>query len=141
MVIYFNIVEDGSYVGCKPESGKTTDSHKHVKYWDYFWKEIYVDGKGYDVVINIRNDSQSGNLLDKTQFVYSISFNQNKKVATPVTTPAKEKQVGVNVGVTTYTDSVHQKMALSTPLTKKLQKILVQACLTPPKPTQNTSMP
>ena len=118
----FNIVEDGNYSGSKTELGKTTDSHKHAKYWDYFWKEIYVDGKGYDVVINIRNDSQSGNLSDKIQFVYSVSFSQNKKVATPVTTPAKEKQASVKVGVTTYTDSVHQKNDVVNPSDEKTSK-------------------
>ena len=114
----FNIVEDSTYLKSEKETGKTTIAHKDAKYWDYFWKEIFVDGKGYDVVINIRNDSKTGILADKTQFVYSMSFNENKKVATPVTTPASSKLVGVNLGVPTI-NSIPQKSDLSTDLAKK----------------------
>lgn len=97
----FNIVEDGKYKNSSPEKGKKTISHQNAKYWDYFWKEIFVDGKGYDVVVNIRNDSATGNLAEKEQFVYSLTFRENKKVAPPITTPATQKQVSVKSGVST----------------------------------------
>ncbi len=115
----FSIVEDGSYIGSSKEQGKNTASHANAKYWDYFWKEIFVDGKGYDVVINVRNDSTGNNLADKEQFVYSMTFRENKKVASPVTTPASSKQVGVIIGdstidsITQTDGSVNRKFSIS----------------------------
>ena len=103
----FDIVEDGKYLKSSPEQGKTTAAHANAKYWDYFWKEIFVDGKGYDVVINIRNDFASGNLADKEQFVYSMTFKENKKVVPPITTPASKKQVSVKLEASTN-DSITQ---------------------------------
>ena len=109
----FNIVEESRYRKSEKETGKTTLEHKNAQYWDYFWKEVFVDGKGYDVIINIRNDSKTGSLADKTQFIYSMSFTENKKVATPITTPASSKLVGVNLGVSTN-NSIPQNSDLST---------------------------
>jgi hypothetical protein len=70
------------------------------------------------VVINIRNDSKKGNYSYKTQFVYSLLFNENKKVASPVTTPAPSEQVRVNFGNTTA-NSIPQNVEKSTPMAKK----------------------
>ncbi|MBQ8387742.1 MAG: hypothetical protein IJX46_02315 [Clostridia bacterium] len=109
----FNIVEDGAYVKSEKEKGKTTVAHKDAQYWDYFWKEIFVDGKGYDVVINIRNDSKTGNLDDKTQYVYSMSFTENKKGQPSVTVPASSKQASVNLRAPSA-NSIPQNQDLST---------------------------
>jgi hypothetical protein len=73
------------------------------------------------VVINIRNDSKTGNYSYKTQFVYSLLFNENKKVASPVTTPAPSEQVRVNLGNTTA-NSIPQNGEKSTSKTKKVSE-------------------
>ena len=52
---------------------------------------IIVDGKGYDIVIDIRNDAPNGDYSKKEQIVYSIEFYENKNVATSVTVPANSK--------------------------------------------------
>ena len=110
----FKIVEDGEYKNSRAEKGKRTASHKNSKYWDYFWKEIFVDGAGYDVVVNVRNDSKTGNLSDKTRFVYSISFVSNGKRATPVTVPPSKKSVSVNLAIA-LDNSIPQNSEKSTP--------------------------
>ena len=73
------------------------------------------------MVINIRNDSKKGNYSYKTQFVYSLLFNENKKVASPVTTPAPSEQVRVNLGNTTA-NSIPQNGEKSTSKTKYSKK-------------------
>ena len=91
---------------------------RHDELYDYLYYQPWFSRINDLVVINIRNDSKTRNLADKTQFVYSMSFNENKKVAIPVTTPASSKLVGVNLGVPTI-NSIPQKSDLSTDLAKQ----------------------
>lgn len=63
-------------------------------------KPLRLDSKGYDIVVDIRNDVPNGKYSKKEQFVYSIEFYENKKVATSVTAPAKSK-FSVNLDITT----------------------------------------
>ncbi len=88
----FELVEDAQYNGSRLETGVGKNkTHKNAKHWDYFVKTVIVDGKAYDVLINIRTDSRAGDYSDKEQFVYSIRFRDNKTAATPVASPATSK--------------------------------------------------
>lgn len=49
----------------KVESGKNIASHRNAVYWDCLYKTIIVDGKGYDIVVDIRNDVPSGDYSKK----------------------------------------------------------------------------
>ena len=51
-------------------------------------KIIVVDGKGYDVYVDIRNDMKNKNYKNKKEFVYRIRFDNNDNVDTSVTVPA-----------------------------------------------------
>ncbi len=42
-----NIVEESKYKNSAKETGKNISSHKNASYWDYLYKTIIVDGKGY----------------------------------------------------------------------------------------------
>ena len=65
-----------------------------------------MDGKGYDIVVNIRNDVPNNDFLKKSQLIYSIEFYENKNVATSVTIPANSK-AHVNLDVATN-NSIHE---------------------------------
>ena len=93
----FELVEDAAYHSSKIETrvGKNK-THKHAKHWDYFVKTVVVDGKAYDVVINVRADSRKGDYSDKEHYVYSIRFRDNKTAATPVASPARSKVLRVD---------------------------------------------
>lgn len=99
----FELVEDANYKDSKKETGtEKNKTHKNAKHWDYFIKTVVVDGKAYDVLINVRTDSQLGDYSDKEQFVYSIRFRDNKTAATPVASPATSKvlrQSGVTADI------------------------------------------
>lgn len=99
----FELVEDANYKDSKKETGTGKNkTHKNAKHWDYFIKTVVVDGKAYDVLINVRTDSQLGDYSDKEQFVYSIRFRDNKTAATPVASPATSKvlrQSGVTADI------------------------------------------
>lgn len=93
----FELVEDSAYHSSKIETGVGKNkTHKHAKHWDYFVKTVVVDGKAYDVVINVRTDSRKGDYSDKEQYVYSIRFRDNKIAATPVASPARSKVLRVD---------------------------------------------
>ncbi len=87
----FELVEDSYYKKTEPESGKKTAAHKDAMFWDYYIKTVVVDGKAYDVVINIREDVPSNNYSKKEHYVYSVMFQDNKKAATSVSSPATSK--------------------------------------------------
>lgn len=73
----FELVENASYIGSRAEEGKNTYAHKNVKYWDYFVKQVQIDGRKYDVLANVRKRGDNS-------YVYSIQVNESKK--TPATT-------------------------------------------------------
>ena len=54
-------------------------------------KTIIVDGKAYDVMVNIRIDVDNNNYSKKEEYVYSIRFRDNKTVATSLFHPASSK--------------------------------------------------
>ena len=87
----FELVEDVPYYKTEPESGKNKKSHKNAKHWDYYVKTIVVDGKAYDVMVNIRIDVENNNYSKKEEYVYSIRFRDNKSVATSLFHPASSK--------------------------------------------------
>ena len=101
-----NIVEDSSYKRSAKEKGKKTAAHKRAAYWDYFYKTVVIDGKGYDIVIDIRNDVINGQYNKKQPFVYSMEFYENKKVGTSLATPASSK-ADVNLDVPTNNSIAH----------------------------------
>ena len=69
----FELVENAKYNGSLPEKGKKITAHKGVGYWDYFIKNVQVDGIVYDLTANVRKKADGA-------FVYSIQLNENKKI-------------------------------------------------------------
>lgn len=57
---------------------------------------IIVDGKGFDVIVNVRVDVPGSTYSAKEEFVYSILFKDNKTVATSVVSPARSKVLRQN---------------------------------------------
>lgn len=68
----FELVENAMYIGSRAEEGKNAYAHKNVKYWDYFVKQVQIDGRRYDVLANVRKRSDNS-------YVYSIQVNESKK--------------------------------------------------------------
>ena len=68
----FELVENAKYIGSRAEQGKKSDAHKNVKYWDYFVKQVQIDGRRYDVLANVRKRSDNS-------YVYSIQVTESKK--------------------------------------------------------------
>ena len=50
----FELVENAQYDGSKPEKGKKITAHKGVGYWDYFIKNVQIDGVVFDLTANVR---------------------------------------------------------------------------------------
>ena len=69
----FELVENAQYDRSKPERGKTTPAHRGVGYWDYFIKNVQIDGRVFDLLANVRKKANGA-------FVYSIQLNENKKI-------------------------------------------------------------
>lgn len=69
----FELVENSTYNGSKPEKGKLIASHDGVLYWDYFIKTVQIDNVVYDLVANIRKKKDNS-------FVYGIQIRENKKI-------------------------------------------------------------
>lgn len=69
----FELVENATYAGSKQESGKEIPMHRNVDSWDYFVKNVQIDGTVYDLLANVRKRSNG-------EFVYSIQLRQNKKI-------------------------------------------------------------
>lgn len=57
----------------KNKTPNKNDAHKSVTDFDYYIKTVVIDGKPFDVVVNVRN-KDNGN-----RFVYEITLKQNKK--------------------------------------------------------------
>lgn len=73
----FELVENAQYNGSNPEKGKKIAAHRGVGYWDYFIKNVQIDGTVFDLVANVRKKADGA-------FVYSIQLNENKeKEASP----------------------------------------------------------
>ena len=68
----FELVENATFIGSRAEEGKNAYAHKNVKYWDYFVKQVQIDGRRYDVLANVRKRSDNS-------YVYSIQVNESKK--------------------------------------------------------------
>lgn len=69
----FELVENSTYNGSKPEKGKLIASHNGVLYWDYFIKTVQIDNVVYDLVANVRKKKDNS-------FVYGIQIRENKKI-------------------------------------------------------------
>jgi hypothetical protein len=69
----FELVENAQYDGSKREKGKQITAHRGVGYWDYFIKNVQIDGAVFDLVANVRKKTDGA-------FVYSIQLNENKKI-------------------------------------------------------------
>ena len=69
----FELVENARYDGSKPEKGKKIAAHRGVGYWDYFVKNVQIDGTVFDLIANVRKKADGA-------FVYSIQLNENKKI-------------------------------------------------------------
>jgi hypothetical protein len=113
----FEIVEDANYFDTEAERGKKKKTHKNAKHWDYYIKTIIVDGKGYDVLINVRNDVLQSDYSTKEEYVYSIRFRDNKNVTTSLVRHATSKATSKLDAATN--NSIPQKSYLSTLSEKK----------------------
>lgn len=86
----FNLVENARYYGSKSETGKEAAAHQDVQNWDYFVKQVQIDGRVYDLLANVRRKGNG-------EYVYSIQLNDNKKIeASPHV--ANIKKYGVKIG-------------------------------------------
>ncbi|MBQ8805531.1 MAG: hypothetical protein IJZ68_03540 [Bacteroidaceae bacterium] len=69
----FELVENAQYNGSLPEKGKKIIAHRGVGYWDYFIKNVQIDGTVFNLTANVRKKADGA-------FVYSIQLNENKKI-------------------------------------------------------------
>lgn len=92
----FELVENSRYQGSKKETGKNIEAHKNIERWDYFIKNVQVDGKVFDLVANIRKNSNN-------QYVYSVQLNENKKIEAA---PPLGNDVTLNRAFTASTDRI-----------------------------------
>lgn len=69
----FELVENARYYGSKSETGKEAAAHQGVQNWDYFVKQVQIDGRVYDLVANVRKRTDG-------EYVYSVQLNDNKKI-------------------------------------------------------------
>lgn len=69
----FELVENAQYNGSHPEKGKKITAHRGVGYWDYFIKNVQIDGTVFNLTANVRKKADGA-------FVYSIQLNENKKI-------------------------------------------------------------
>ncbi len=57
----------------KNNNKQKNDAHKKTEHFEYYIKEVRIDGKNYDVIVNIRIE-ESGN-----KFVYEVKLEQKKE--------------------------------------------------------------
>ena len=69
----FELVENARYYGSKSETGKEAVVHQGVQNWDYFVKQVQIDGRVYDLVSNVSKRTDG-------EYVYSVQLNDNKKI-------------------------------------------------------------
>lgn len=79
----FELVENAQYDGSQAEQGKALASHNGVRYWDYFVKDVQIDGSVFNLLANVRQKKDGA-------FVYSIQLNEDKKrTASPPLNPRR----------------------------------------------------
>lgn len=79
----FELVENAQYDGSQEEQGKALASHNGVRYWDYFVKDVQIDGSVFNLLANVRQKEDGA-------FVYSIQLNEDKKrTASPPLNPRR----------------------------------------------------
>ena len=95
----FELVENAQYDGSQAEQGKALASHNGVRYWDYFVKDVQIDGSVFNLLANVRQKEDGA-------FVYSIQLNEDKKkTASPPLNPRRASN-----GVTnTVEDTIAQQ--------------------------------
>ena len=95
----FELVENAQYDGGQAEQGKALASHNGVRYWDYFVKDVQIDGSVFNLLANVRQKEDGA-------FVCSIQLNEDKKrTASPPLGPRRASN-----GVTnTVEDTITQK--------------------------------
>ena len=76
-----------------------------------------------DVMVDVRIDVSNNDYSTKQEYVYSMSFRENKKVATPVTYPASSKLLGVNLEIPTN-NIISHSTEKSTENSKNLKKFV-----------------
>lgn len=74
----YELAEHSRYDSSKKESGKAIKAHKGITDWDYFIKEVAIDGVYYNENINVRKGKNG-------EYVYAIYLweNVNKKGISP----------------------------------------------------------
>ena len=81
-----SIVDGSKYNGYENERGKDTKAHKYAVRWDYYYKTVVVDGKGYDITVNVRNVTPTSSPDTELSFVYSMNFYENNDIDTEIST-------------------------------------------------------
>ena len=84
----FDLVENAQYQNSEAERGKTTRAHRNVSSWDYFIKQVQIDGRVFDLLANIRRKLNG-------DYVYSLQLTlSEKEAALPQTRPNKGELTG-----------------------------------------------
>lgn len=75
---YIELVENAMYDRSSKEQGKKTRAHKDISNWDYFIKEVAIDGTYYNVLINVKHGKNN-------DYVYDVTLveNEHKKDEVP----------------------------------------------------------
>ncbi len=94
----FELVENSKYDGSKVEQGKNTQSHKQVRFWDYFVKTVQIDNEVFDLLANVRRKSDG-------DYVYSIQLRANKSIEASAAQQPNQK-VGVNKAANASDNSI-----------------------------------
>ena len=94
----FELVENSKYDSSKVEQGKDTQSHKQVRYWDYFVKTVQIDNEVFDLLANVRRKSDG-------DYVYSIQLRANKSIEASAAQQPNQK-VGVNKAANASENSI-----------------------------------
>ncbi len=94
----FELVENSKYKGSKVEQGKNTQSHKQVRFWDYFVKTVQIDNEVFDLLANVRRKSDG-------DYVYSIQLRANKSIEASAAQQPNQK-VGVNKAANASDNSI-----------------------------------
>ena len=118
----FELVENSKYKNSSNEQGKNKGIHKITDSWDYFDKEVSVDGKYYDVLINVRKNNNG-------EWVYDVNLtdnvkknNTNEKGIAPIATKSVQKQAGIRSKASnTLNSNIAQNSNLSNLSNKKFQ--------------------
>lgn len=101
----FDLVENAKYFGNSDEQGKGKGVHRNTDAWDYYVKTVKVDGRPFDVLINVRKTNSS-------EYVYNVSLKEHKNKEVPPSVEAFQKDSSLIGGrlSTSYVDnSVPQK--------------------------------